>query len=686
MRFASLATVNGITSSGRVVSWGRRLVLGASGGILILATLAYGAVHTSAYFAVGLLTATLSLALLTAGFYNLWTWPAGNRTLPYPPLWWLALGLGLLTLLQVMPWPPGVVKVLSPAAWEIRALGNGYGLAAYLPFSLNPYATMLEGLKLWPALVLFFLWLYTINTRQQLQALVGLILGLALFEVLYGFWHFHSRLIWGWQNPYSTDRLCGTFINGNHLAACLTMAILLGFGLYLAQGGSSSGPSGKISAGSLIKRWSRPEHLEPQLRRFLLLFLLLLLTVGLFFTGSRGGILSLAMGFSLMALLNWSQRWRKGHIIIIAVFLAAALLYSLFLGSRPALARFLYLEYEGRYQAIRGALALFREFPWLGSGLGTFGDLFCRYQPAEYRAVYFSYSHNDWLQLLAEAGIGGFLLGVAAWLALFLSLIQQWRRRRDAFARNLALGGLAAMGAVVFHSLGEFLFHIPAISLMFASIAAISYLTVHYHQKGGEYFSFPTLRLHGHGKLAALVFLALLGVQLAYMSQVGHYWLAELAAPTEVNSTRPAPRVTLDEVQRALRLNPSNSEYYVGLAGFLENGEGEAAVSKAENLLKLAVFHAPAYWKYRLLLAEFYLRQEAHARERYLHLALQELVAAVTLYPEYGLLHLQLALVLARLENDYTGDELARWRQRRAFHLEKAMELEPRFKEYFRGP
>jgi len=46
---------------------------------------------------------------------------------------------------------------VSPEALKIRALGTGVGLSPHLPLSLNPNATLLENLKIWPALGLFFL-------------------------------------------------------------------------------------------------------------------------------------------------------------------------------------------------------------------------------------------------------------------------------------------------------------------------------------------------------------------------------------------------------------------------------------------------------------------------------------------------------------------------------------------------
>ncbi|MBU4354375.1 MAG: O-antigen ligase family protein, partial [Proteobacteria bacterium] len=385
----SITTARELKSLEQSSSWGRSIIMGISGAILIFAPLAYGAVHTWAYFSIGLVTAVASLTLLAWLLYKICARPQELVLIPYPPLWWLAVGLVILTALQVYAWPQGWVARFSPKAWEIRALGNKYGLANFIPLSLNPYATWLEGLKLWPPVVLFFMLIYTIDNRRKLQGMVGLILAVALFEVFYGFWHFRSHLIWGWKNTYTGFRLCGTFINSNHLATFLTMAILLGFGLFLGMRETAPRLSEASSFREKTRRWSRSEHMEPQLRRYLLLLLLLLLAVGLIFTGSRGGMVSLLMGFGLMALLSWSRKWRRGHIVIMVVFMGAALLYSLFLGSEPALERFSDQNNDVRYRAFQGALAIFKEFPIFGSGMGTFGDLFYQYQPASLKNWYF---------------------------------------------------------------------------------------------------------------------------------------------------------------------------------------------------------------------------------------------------------------------------------------------------------
>lgn len=684
MKSVSIAATNMIKGVGQEVSFGRWLILGMSCALLVFAPLAYGAVHTWAYFPVMLAVAAMSVALLGAGLYEVVAGPETSRYLPYPPLWWLPAALGLLVLVQVLPWPQVVMRWLSPRAWEIRALGNGLGLAAFLPLSLNPYATLLETMKLWPAVVLFFILIYTVNSRRQILGLVWLILTVALFEVGYGFWYFRRSLIWGWPNPYSGVRLCGTFINSNHLAMFLAMAILLGCGLLLAQGRPGPEPPPEARALSGPGRWSRAEHLEFQSRRLLLLFLLLLLMVGLVFTGSRGGLTSLAVGFALMALLNLGPRQSKGPLLLMAVLLAGALLYSLFLGGSWHLARFHDFMDARRYLVMKGALAIFWQYPWLGSGIGTFGDLIYQYEPVGF--AHFHYAHSDWLQLLVEGGLAGFLLLAAAAAVFFATLSKQVRQRRDHLSRYLGLGGLAALGAGIFHSLGEFPFHIPALSLVFAAIAAVTYLVVYYQHRGGGFFSYRTLKFPGRRPVAAAILLGLLGLQVALGAAASRYWRAEKAAATEADSTRPPVASGVEDFRRALTLSPGNSKYYAGLAEGLEKGgiRDWAAFEAVQAALTKAVFLSPGNWQYHQKLAEFYLRQQGWGPKTLIPQALKELQAAVTLFPESGELQFRLAAMLRWAES--RGRNLVPGELQGAsdIHLQKALRLNPDLKYYLR--
>jgi hypothetical protein len=91
---------------------------------------------------------------------------------------------------------------------------------------------------------------------------------------------------------------------------------------------------------------------------------------------------------------------------------------------------------------------------------------------------------------------------------------------------------------------------------------------------------------------------------------------------------------------------------------------------------------APADWTVRLSLAEFSLRQWRNSPVQYIPMALQELSAAVVLFPESAFLNYRLATVLTWAEKYYLSLVPPELLERQGDYLEKALKLEPRLKKF----
>ena len=251
------------------------------------------------------------------------------------------------------------------------------------------------------------------------------------------------------------------------------------------------------------------------------------------------------------------------------------------------------------------------------------------------------------------------------------------------------MGGLAALAAGSFNALTEFLFHIPAYSLLFAALAAITYLAVHFQPQGSAGFSYPKLS-DRRGRLLWGLLPALIIIQLAFVFQVSQYWRAEAAAPTAINTMRLPPLISLKDYRRALQFNPWNSRYYEGLAESLAR-KGlvmEEGFTEVEDAWRQAVRWSPAYWRFRYRLAEFFLADFPKAPYYYIPRAFSELSASLTLFPNSALLHLRMAQVLAWSEKFFPELIPKNLRNSREYYAQRAVALKPRLKKYLKmmGP
>ena len=109
---------------------------------------------------------------------------------------------------------------------------------------------------------------------------------------------------------------------------------------------------------------------------------------------------------------------------------------------------------------------------WLGgSGIGTFPALYPQYEdPATVDRTYINHAHNDYLEILLEAGLPG-----AALLILFLvwwgnRALSIWRSQHSA---ELARAACIASAAILLHSLVDYPLRTAAIATSMAMALAL---------------------------------------------------------------------------------------------------------------------------------------------------------------------------------------------------------------------
>jgi O-antigen ligase len=210
-----------------------------------------------------------------------------------------------------------------------------------------------------------------------------------------------------------------------------------------------------------------------------LVALFTLLPIGaIFLTASRGGIVSFIAEMGFLAVLVFLRRREKKALVATAVFAGLAMVLVSWLGIGVALDRFagttnIEVTEGRRVSMLYGSLRIFRDYPVLGTGLGTLQEVFPRYDPV-YDGKVVNHSHNDYAEALAETGaLGGIcffsFLGLLFWMGLKILVA-------DRDPRNLAYhaGALVACFGLLVHGLVDFNFHIPSNALLFLTQAALA--------------------------------------------------------------------------------------------------------------------------------------------------------------------------------------------------------------------
>ena len=417
---------------------------------IVLSALAYGTVH---YWALGLfnLGGLTILLLWVIDSWNLGTVRISRNLLQLPLLGALVLGL-----VQLLP----LRQVSSGGATAIGLVNT---------LSLDPNSTRLVLVQLVTLLIYFAATLVFVDTPHRLQLLVRTITVFGFLLAILGLSQsFTSPTKVYWFRELNQSTAFGPFINRHHFAGYMELTIAL--------------PLGLLFAGAVDKE-----------KRIIYLFVAGLMGVALVMTASRGGIISLVaeIFFLMIVTAIWrkpSERRRKTKhrlkFVLGRLGMTGALLFALFLGvvllgGEFSINRFIDSvntddPTTGRAHFWAVTVDIIKAHPYLGTGLGAFGVIYTKYDTRNglYRL---EQAHNDYLQVLSDAGIIGAVLAFSFVALLFWKAISR-AQSRDDFRRGVALAALSGCFAVLVHSFFDFTLHTTSNALLFLVLAALATL------------------------------------------------------------------------------------------------------------------------------------------------------------------------------------------------------------------
>jgi O-antigen ligase len=170
-----------------------------------------------------------------------------------------------------------------------------------------------------------------------------------------------------------------------------------------------------------------------------------------------------------------------GGLALILVLFGIVLL----LGGDNALVRTLTLQSttedisNGRLHFWSIALQNFANYPILGSGLNSYGMIFPQYDTWS-GILRVENTHNDYLQILSDAGIVGFSCVVGFIYLLFKKSLQLIGETEDIFRKSVAIGALAGCFGILIHSFFDFPLRTPSNSFFFLTMATLATVSVYY--------------------------------------------------------------------------------------------------------------------------------------------------------------------------------------------------------------
>jgi putative inorganic carbon (HCO3(-)) transporter len=378
----------------------------------------------------------------------------------------------ILILFQLIPLPSGIVKILSPKTYELR-----HALAVTAPrsdipiphwtISFVPFATKVEFLK-WltlSGLLLFLLsWRFSGNEFRVVSRFIVTIFLMGVFESLYGMFEFfsgHHQILY----LRGIAAVSGTFINRNYFAGYLLMVIPLSMGLFFSR---------EANWKSRMTSWRyRLSSLDG--KTLLIGFGVVVMILGLLFSASRMGILSLLLSFSLISLLFKDPRREKRFSRTSILILSLALLWGVWIGLDAVMGRFLNVteDFKSRWLIWSNTFEILEAFPVFGSGLGTFSQVFPMYRSFYIRNLV-THAENDFLQLASEVGWVGIGLLLILFMLFFFKAVSGIRSLSHSTPqRYIGIGGLVGTLALMLHSLVERNLQIPANAFLFTFLWAL---------------------------------------------------------------------------------------------------------------------------------------------------------------------------------------------------------------------
>jgi tetratricopeptide (TPR) repeat protein/O-antigen ligase len=396
------------------------------------------------------------------------------------------------TLLQVVPLPLGLVKVLSPGMAEVceHVCSGTKAWSEWRALSMAPPETALELVKFLAYALVFIVVVNYFNDRRRARRLLKMVAWSGFTVALVGFFSklFVAKAIYGVVPVASHVFFFSTFVNPNHLAGFLGLCSPVAFGLALSA--------------------------RERQDRALYGFMGVIIGVAVFMSLSRGGIVAFCVGCIFLFFFAATRRARKLRRVATVQALAAGVLvlagylaYDTIIKEMQTLGDFDAVREDTKIRSWAGTLPMMADHPVVGIGRGAYATVYPRYKTVA-NDLTFTHAENGILQNMVDWGpVFGFLfMGVFA-ITFLLAL----GRARQSYSMGGCLAGVFIVAA---HNIVDFNLETGGVALPFTMVLGILVASPFSHAGGPKPFEtrFRMPRVTGMGLVPVAVVIGVMCV------------------------------------------------------------------------------------------------------------------------------------------------------------------------------
>ncbi len=386
--------------------------------------------------------------------------------------------LFLLTyvLLQAVPLPPDIIRIISPETYNLykeTMLVDQAG-ESWMSLSINKKAALMSFFQLAAYISFYVLTVQLLTKRDNLMKTVTIIVIFASILALFGILQHilsNNKIYWV-RKLAQGGSLFGPYVNRNHYAGLMGMLFPLVISLFLFN-------KPHVTHKSVRDKITEIFNLQRTNIYLLLGFSSILIATSIFLTLSRSGIVSLCLSMIFFGLIFISKGAKKRRGIIIIVIFVLIVLSVGWFGWDPIFERFEKVRNpqgdisDLRFEIWKDSVNIIKDFPVTGTGFGSFVNIYPRYRTISGDRIA-DHAHNDYLEIFSDGGVIAFAICVWFLLVLVYKSYRTFLKRRELYCIYLFIAGMTGLISILFHGTTDFNLHIGANGLYFFFLTGLT--------------------------------------------------------------------------------------------------------------------------------------------------------------------------------------------------------------------